>query len=89
MLAGIKEYSDWPTIPQLYVQKEFIGGCDILMSMHQNGELAKLFANKEVLLPAEGNETPSEGDTPAVEATAAETTAEEETLAENGTPGKS
>lgn len=50
---GIKEYSDWPTIPQLYVDKEFIGGCDILMSMHQSGELAKLLEEKGVLLPAE------------------------------------
>jgi len=89
VFAGIKEYSDWPTIPQLYVKKEFVGGCDILLSMHQNGELANLFANKEVLLAAEGNEAPSVEETPAVEATAAETTAEEETLAEKGTPGKS
>jgi monothiol glutaredoxin len=36
---GIKEYSDWPTIPQLYVDGEFIGGCDILTEMHSNGEL--------------------------------------------------
>ncbi|KAL1978040.1 hypothetical protein VTN31DRAFT_899 [Thermomyces dupontii] len=50
---GIKEYSDWPTIPQLYVDKEFIGGCDILMSMHQSGELAKLLEEKGVLVPAE------------------------------------
>ncbi|KAI9796914.1 MAG: monothiol glutaredoxin grx5 [Candelina submexicana] len=46
---GIKEYSEWPTIPQLYVDKEFVGGCDILMSMHQNGELAKLLEEKQVL----------------------------------------
>ncbi|KZF25651.1 glutaredoxin [Xylona heveae TC161] len=52
--TGIKEYSEWPTIPQLYVDKEFIGGCDILMSMHQNGELAKLLEEKHVLVPAEG-----------------------------------
>lgn len=89
MFAGIKEYSDWPTIPQLYVKKEFVGGCDILMSMHQNGELAKFFASKEVLLAAEGSEAPSEEETPAVEATAAETTAGDETLAENGMPRKS
>lgn len=50
---GIKEYSDWPTIPQLYVNKEFIGGCDILVSMHQSGELAKLLEEKKVLIPAE------------------------------------
>ncbi|CAK7568746.1 MAG: monothiol glutaredoxin grx5 [Sporothrix epigloea] len=48
--AGIKEYSDWPTIPQLYVDKEFVGGCDILVSMHQSGELAKLFDEKRVLI---------------------------------------
>lgn len=39
---GIKEYSDWPTIPQLYVDGEFIGGCDIITEMHQNGELKTL-----------------------------------------------
>lgn len=50
--AGIKEYSDWPTIPQLYVDKEFVGGCDILVSMHQSGELAKLFEDKKVLVAA-------------------------------------
>lgn len=57
---GIKEYSDWPTIPQLYVDKEFIGGCDILVSMHQNGELAKLFEDKKVLAPAEAQEEKAE-----------------------------
>lgn len=51
--AGLKEYSDWPTIPQLYVDKEFVGGCDILMSMHQNGELGKMFEDKGVLVQAE------------------------------------
>ncbi|OAX76882.1 Grx4 family monothiol glutaredoxin [Emergomyces africanus] len=51
---GIKEYSDWPTIPQMYLNKEFVGGCDILMSMHQNGELAKLLEENGVLIPAEG-----------------------------------
>lgn len=50
---GIKEYSDWPTIPQLYLDKEFVGGCDILMSMHQNGELAKLLEDKNVLVAAD------------------------------------
>ncbi|KAI4264213.1 MAG: hypothetical protein L6R42_000679 [Xanthoria sp. 1 TBL-2021] len=50
---GLKEYSDWPTIPQLYLQKEFVGGCDILMSMHQNGELAKVLEKNDVLVPAE------------------------------------
>ncbi len=40
--AGIKEFSDWPTIPQLYVNGEFIGGCDIVTELFQNGELATL-----------------------------------------------
>ena len=40
---GIKEFSDWPTIPQLYVKKEFVGGCDIIREMHENGELTKYF----------------------------------------------
>lgn len=50
---GIKEYSDWPTIPQLYVEKDFVGGCDILVSMHQNGDLAKLLEEKKVVIEAE------------------------------------
>ncbi|KAF3011250.1 monothiol glutaredoxin grx5 [Curvularia kusanoi] len=54
--AGIKEYSEWPTIPQLYVDKEFIGGCDILMTMHQDGSLAKMLEEKGVVVPAEGEE---------------------------------
>ena len=41
---GIKEFSDWPTIPQLYVNSEFVGGCDIITELHDNGELAKLIA---------------------------------------------
>ena len=45
---GIKEFSDWPTIPQLYIKKEFIGGCDIVKEMHENGELAKLLENKNI-----------------------------------------
>ena len=39
---GIKAYSDWPTIPQLYVKGEFVGGCDIMMEMYESGELAEL-----------------------------------------------
>jgi monothiol glutaredoxin len=39
---GIKKYSDWPTIPQLYVNAEFVGGCDIITSMHESGELKEL-----------------------------------------------
>ena len=45
---GIKTYSDWPTIPQLYVKNEFIGGCDIIKEMYENGELAKLFEEKSI-----------------------------------------
>ena len=45
---GIKEFSDWPTIPQLYIQKEFVGGCDIVKEMYESGELAKLFAAKGI-----------------------------------------
>lgn len=41
---GIKEYSQWPTIPQLYVDGEFVGGCDIVTSLHQSGELEEMFA---------------------------------------------
>jgi len=41
---GIKEYSDWPTIPQLYIKADFIGGCDIVTEMHENGELEELLA---------------------------------------------
>ena len=39
---GIKEYSNWPTIPQLYINGKFVGGCDIMIELHQNGELQKL-----------------------------------------------
>ena len=39
---GIKEYSDWPTIPQLYIKEEFIGGCDIIKEMFETGELQKI-----------------------------------------------
>ena len=39
---GIKDYSEWPTIPQLYIKKEFVGGCDIVKEMYENGELKKI-----------------------------------------------
>lgn len=45
---GIKAYSDWPTIPQLYVKGEFVGGSDIMMEMFEAGELAQLMAEKQV-----------------------------------------
>jgi monothiol glutaredoxin len=44
---GIKEFSDWPTIPQLYVKGEFIGGCDIVREMYENGSLSELVRNLE------------------------------------------
>ena len=47
---GIKEYSDWPTIPQLYIKKEFVGGCDIVKEMYENGELKKILQDKNVSL---------------------------------------
>ena len=45
---AIKEFSDWPTIPQLYVKKEFVGGCDIVKEMYENGELAKLLEDRKI-----------------------------------------
>ena len=45
---GIKEFSEWPTIPQLYIKKEFLGGCDIIKEMYENGELAKYFEDKNI-----------------------------------------
>ncbi|MGQ0589608.1 MAG: Grx4 family monothiol glutaredoxin [Sphingosinicella sp.] len=46
---GIKDYSDWPTVPQLYVKGEFVGGSDIMMEMFQAGELQQLLADKEIV----------------------------------------
>ena len=46
---GIKDYTDWPTIPQLYVKGEFVGGCDIVKEMFEKGELKKLFEDKSLL----------------------------------------
>ena len=45
---GIKEFSDWPTIPQLYIKKEFIGGCDIIKEMFENGELKNYLESKGI-----------------------------------------
>ena len=45
---GIKEYSSWPTIPQLYVKGEFVGGCDIIREMFDSGELEQLLADKGI-----------------------------------------
>ncbi len=46
---GIKDFSDWPTIPQLYVKGEFIGGCDIVKELFENGELKSLLKNKNLI----------------------------------------
>ena len=45
---GIKIYSEWPTIPQLYIKKEFVGGCDIVKEMYENGELKKILQDKGI-----------------------------------------
>ena len=45
---GIKKFSDWPTIPQLYIKGEFIGGCDIVKEMYENGELKKKFSSSGI-----------------------------------------
>jgi monothiol glutaredoxin len=46
---GIKNYTDWPTIPQLYIKGEFIGGCDIIKEMFEKGELKELLRNKSLI----------------------------------------
>ncbi|EDW62820.1 uncharacterized monothiol glutaredoxin ycf64-like [Drosophila virilis] len=57
---GVKDYTDWPTIPQVFINGEFVGGCDILMQMHQNGdlieELKKVGIVSELLKAAEAND---------------------------------
>ena len=45
---GIKVFSDWPTIPQLYIKKEFVGGCDIIKEMYESGEIKKVFDDKGI-----------------------------------------
>ena len=49
---GIKEFANWPTIPQLYVKGEFVGGCDIIREMHESGELEELMKSKSVPVSA-------------------------------------
>jgi monothiol glutaredoxin len=46
---GIKDYSDWPTIPQLYIKGEFVGGCDIVKEMFEKGELKEFFIKKKLI----------------------------------------
>ena len=45
---GIKEFSEWPTIPQLYIKKEFVGGCDIIKEMYDSGDLKKVLEEKKI-----------------------------------------
>jgi len=49
--SGIKEYSDWPTVPQIYLNGEFVGGCDILLGMHQSGELEDVLEKNKIIPP--------------------------------------
>jgi len=58
--SGIKEFSEWPTIPQVYVSGNFVGGCDILISMHQSGELETLLEDNGVI-PKVEESTPTTG----------------------------
>ena len=60
---GIKDYSDWPTVPQLYVKGEFVGGCDIITEMTMSGELDALFAENEVTYDKEAAEKIREANT--------------------------
>ena len=46
---GIKEFSEWPTIPQLYIKKEFVGGCDIVKELYESGELKKILEEKKII----------------------------------------
>jgi monothiol glutaredoxin len=55
MRTGIKDYSNWPTIPQLYVKGEFVGGCDITREMFQSGELAQMMKDKGIALKDRAN----------------------------------
>ncbi|KAG6379996.1 monothiol glutaredoxin-5 [Boletus reticuloceps] len=57
--SGIKEFSEWPTVPQIYVNGEFVGGCDILLGMHQSGELESLL-EKHDIIPKISTESSSE-----------------------------
>ena len=49
----MKEFSEWPTIPQLYIKKEFVGGCDIVKEMYENGELKKILEKKRIIVEVE------------------------------------
>ena len=52
---GIKDFGNWPTVPQLYVEGELLGGCDIVKSLYESGELAEIFRKKEFIAPKAAN----------------------------------
>ncbi|WFD27554.1 monothiol glutaredoxin grx5 [Malassezia nana] len=54
---GIKEFSDWPTIPQVYINGEFVGGCDIMLNMHQTGELETMLRHAGLLIEPAAQES--------------------------------
>jgi len=56
--SSIKEFSDWPTVPQVYVNGEFVGGCDIILGMHQSGELETVLEKAEVIPKVEVDSAP-------------------------------
>ena len=58
-MPGIKEYSDWPTIPQLYIDNEFIGGADIIMTMHKDGSLFETLKEKGLVILEDDPKGPS------------------------------
>lgn len=57
-LPGIKDFSNWPTIPQIFINSEFVGGCDILLQMHQNGELIEEFEKVGIKSALTENQSP-------------------------------
>ncbi|KEI41064.1 uncharacterized protein L969DRAFT_93573 [Mixia osmundae IAM 14324] len=57
---GIKEFSSWPTIPQVYIKGEFVGGCDIMLGMHQSGELEKMLQEQGVVSKSSSSSSSSE-----------------------------
>ncbi|EEB06372.1 monothiol glutaredoxin Grx5 [Schizosaccharomyces japonicus yFS275] len=70
---GIKEFSDWPTIPQLYVHGEFVGGTDLLLTMHKSGELRKMFKEADVVDEASEEAAEENGNENSAETSNAET----------------
>ena len=61
-ISGIKDFSNWPTIPQVYMEGEFVGGCDILLQMHQSGELVEELGKVGIKSALLANEEKEQGD---------------------------